>query len=46
VIVWALAIKITIKRILLANGNWERFKVENPNLPFYVVDEVDKVSLL
>ena len=38
---WALAPKITIKSIFLANGNWERFKAENPNLPFYVVDEVE-----
>jgi len=43
VIDWALAPKITIKSIFLANGNWERFKAENPNLPFYVVDEVEKM---
>jgi len=43
VIDWALAPKITIKSIFLVNGNWERFKAENPNLPFYVVDEVEKM---
>ena len=37
----ATAPKITIKSILLTNGNWERFKAQNSNLPLYVVEEVE-----
>ena len=39
---WALAPKITIKSIFLANNNWEQFKTQNPTLHFYVIDEVEK----
>jgi len=35
-------IKVTIKNILLAQ-NWERFKVMNPNLSQYKIDEVEKM---
>jgi len=43
VIEWALAPKIAIKSVFIANGNWERFKAENPNLPLYVVEEVERM---
>jgi hypothetical protein len=36
-------LKITIKSIFLVNDNWEQFRAEDPNLPFYVVDEVEKM---
>ena len=39
----ATAPKITIKSILLTNGNWERFKAQNSNLPLYAVEEVEKM---
>ena len=39
----ATAPKITIKSILLTNGNWERFKAQNSNLPLCVVEEVEKM---
>ena len=39
----ATAPKNTIKNILLTNGNWERFKAQNSNLPLYVVEEVEKM---
>lgn len=34
---------MTIKSILLVNRNWERFKVENPNVSLYAVEEVEKM---
>jgi len=43
VIEWALAPKIAITSIFLVGGSWERFKAENPNLPLYVVEEVEKM---